>query len=129
MSQSGIAALQTQYIGGHDVCAVQNHQAVYGAHESVRAAAPAHYFGNRQLFHRLIDDVFEQFGERLACLGELVGVYVLLAVVDDFQAADVGAEGAGEAFERFGGRTVFHRVGDGWAFFDNVLVILHGFDV
>ena len=129
MSQSGVAALQTQHIGGHDFCAVQHHQAVHGAHEGVRAAAPAHHFGNRQLFHRLIDDVFEQPGERFACLRELVRVHILLAVVNDFQAANVGAAGAGEAFERFGRHAVFHRVGDGRAFFHDVLVVLHGFDV
>ena len=58
VSQSLIAALQTQNADVHDVAAVQHNQPVNGAHEGKRAAAPTHHFRNRQFLNGLIDNVF-----------------------------------------------------------------------
>ena len=123
--QSLPSAVQTQHVHRHDIRAMQRHQAVHRAHKRVRAAAPAHYFGNRQFFDGGVDDFAQQRGKRLPRLGKFVRVHILLAIVDDFQAADFHTARAGETFQSLGGHAVFHARRHGNAFAHNVLVCLH----
>ena len=100
-----------------------------GAHEGKRAAAPTHYFRNRQFLNSLIDNVFQKFAQRFAGLNIFVGVHILLAVVDDGQVFDFRASTARKTFQSLGRRTVFHGIRYGRAFFHDFLIGLNGFDV
>ena len=129
MSQGLIAALQTQNADVYDVAAVQHNQPVNGAHEGKRTAAPTHHFRNRQFLNRLIDNIFQKFTQRFASLDVFVGVYILLAVVDDGQVFDFCPSTARETFQSLGRRSVFHGIRHGRTFFHDFLIGLNGFDV
>ena len=122
VSQRAIPAVQTQHVDGQHFCAVHGHKPVNGAHEGMRAAAPAHHFGNGQFLHGGVHDIAQQGGQFLAFLREFVGIHILFAVVDDVQAAFFHAAGTCKAFNGF-------FVGCyGRAFFHDVLVGLLRFD-
>ncbi len=58
-----------------------------------------------------------------------IGIHILLAVVNHAQRGNFRAARAGKAFQRFGGRTVFHARRHRRAFFHHSAVGLHGFNV
>ncbi len=129
VSQGLIAALQAQNADVHDIAAVQHNQPVNRAHEGKRAAAPTHYFRNRQLLNSLIDNVFQKSAQRSAGLDVFVGVHVLPAVVDDGQVFDFRPRPARKTFQSLGRRTVFYGIRHGRAFFHDFLIGLNSFDV
>ena len=56
-------------------------------------------------------------------------VHILLAIVDDFQAADFHAARAGKAFQSLGWHAIFHARRHRNAFAHNMLLRLHGFHI
>ncbi len=78
-------------VAGHDGCAVQHDPTMCRAHEFCIAAAPAHHFGNRQLFERRLNFGFKIRAEVRALSQVAESEDLLFAVADPLKPVDVRA--------------------------------------